>query len=49
MSKVTVVADGFDTVKVCGLDVPPPGTGLSTVTGCVPAVAISEAEIEAVN
>src|SRR5207302_10332826 len=36
-------------VKVCGLDVPPPGAGLKTVTGAVPAVAMSAAEITAVS
>ena len=47
--RLVIVGTGLLIVKVCGLDVPPPGTGLSTVTDCAPAVAISEAEIEAVN
>lgn len=36
-------------VKVCALDVPPPGAGVNTVTLAVPAVAMSEAGIAAVN
>ena len=36
-------------VKVCGLDVPPPGAGLNTVTGRAPAVARSAVEIAAVS
>jgi hypothetical protein len=36
-------------VKLAGLDVPPPGGGLTTVTVAVPAVAISAARIDAVN
>src|SRR5207302_15154 len=36
-------------VKVCGFEVPPPGAGLNTVTGAVPAVAMSAAEIAAVS
>src|SRR2546421_11473025 len=36
-------------VNVCGLEVPPPGAGLNTVTGAVPAVARSLAEIVAVS
>ena len=36
-------------VKVCALEVPPPGAGLKTVTCAVPAVAMSEAGIEAVT
>jgi hypothetical protein len=40
---------GILIVKVWGLDVPPPGAGLNTVTGAVPAVAMSEARIEAVT
>jgi hypothetical protein len=37
------------TVNVTAVDVPPPGVGLVTVTGGVPAVAISLAKITAVN
>src|SRR5438445_8097207 len=36
-------------VNVCGLDVPPPGAGLKTVTEAVPAVAMSAAVICAVG
>ena len=36
-------------VKVSGLEVPPPGVGLKTVTLAVPAAAISEAGIAAVS
>ena len=36
-------------VKVWALEVPPPGTGLKTVTLAVPAVAMSAARIEAVT
>src|SRR5439155_26693440 len=32
-------------VNVCALDVPPPGVGLKTVTGAVPAEAMSPARI----
>src|SRR5438046_10765512 len=35
--------------KVCALDVPPPGVGLTTVTEAVPAVAMSAAAICAVS
>jgi xanthosine utilization system XapX-like protein len=38
-----VVGTGLLIVKVCGLDVPPPGLGLETVTHAVPADAISTA------
>lgn len=38
-----VVGTGLLIVKVCGLDVPPPGLGLETVTHAVPADAISAA------
>src|SRR2546422_935528 len=34
-------------VKVCGLELPPPGVGLKTVADAVPAVAMSLAEIAA--
>ena len=37
------------TVKLTALDVPPPGEGLVTVTGGVPAVAMSEARMAAVS
>ena len=36
-------------VKVRALDVPPPGAGLNTVTWAVPATAISDAGMAAVN
>ncbi len=36
-------------VKVCGLDVPPPGAGFTTVTLAVPAVAMSAAAMAAVS
>lgn len=36
-------------IKVCGLEVPPPGAGVTTVTAAVPAVAMSGAKIAAVN
>ena len=36
---------GLLIVKVSGLDVPPPGAGVETVTDAVPAVAISAAVI----
>src|SRR6266850_8179408 len=44
-----VAGTGFVIVKVCGLDVPPPGAGLNTVTGRAPAVARSAVEIAAVS
>jgi hypothetical protein len=40
---------GLLTVKVCGLDVPPPGAGLKTVTATVPVDAMSEAVMAAVK
>src|SRR5436309_15285739 len=45
------VGPGFGVfmVKVCALDVPPPGVGLTTVTKAVPAVAMSAAVIWAVS
>src|SRR5206468_973849 len=45
------VGPGFGVfmVKVCSLDVPPPGVGLTTVTEAVPAVAMSAAAICAVS
>ncbi len=36
-------------VKLTPFDVPPPGVGLNTVTVAVPAVAMSEADIEALT
>src|SRR5207248_7057160 len=44
-----VVGAGFAIVKVCAFDVPPPGASVNTVTGAVPAVAMSGAEIVAVS
>jgi hypothetical protein len=35
----------FVTVKLTGVEVPPPGAGLTTITGTLPAVAISAAVI----
>ena len=43
------VGAGLLIVNVCALDVPPPGVGVKTVTGMVPAVAMSLAEIAAVS
>ena len=40
---------GLLIVKVSAPEVPPPGVGLKTVTGTLPAVAISAAVIEAVS
>ena len=36
-----IVGTGFPTEKFTALDVPPPGAGFVTVTGYVPAVAMS--------
>src|SRR6267143_1859986 len=47
--KLVIVGIGFRTVKVCGLDIPPPGGGVNTVTVAVPATAMSAAEIAAVT
>ena len=50
--KLVVVGTGLSgtlIVKVCELEVPPPGEGLKTVTLAVPAVAISAALIAAVS
>jgi hypothetical protein len=47
-SKVAV-GTGLLMVKVRGFDVPPPGEGFATETETVPAVAMSLAEIAAVN
>jgi hypothetical protein len=49
LSKVIVGSMLSEIVKVCALDVPPPGVGLKTVTDAVPAVAMSEAGMAAVN
>jgi hypothetical protein len=46
---VVVVGTGLLTVRVCALDVPPPGAGFVTVMLNVPAVATSAAVIAAVN
>ena len=40
---------GVVAVNVCGLEVPPPGEGLVTVTEYAPAVATSEAGMDAVS
>src|SRR3989338_10529013 len=40
---------GVVAVNVCGLEVPPPGVGLVTVTEYAPAVATSEAGMYAVS
>jgi len=47
--RVVIVGSGLLTVKLITLEVPPPGAGLNTVTGVVPAAAISAAVICAVN
>jgi hypothetical protein len=44
-----IVGAGLLTVKLVAADVPPPGPGFVTVTGNVPAVAISVAVIAAVT
>jgi len=44
-----VVGTGLLVVKVWALEMPPPGAGVNTVTEAVPATAMSEAEIAAVN
>src|SRR2546426_1163503 len=44
-----VVGTGLVMVNVCGLEVPPPGAGVNTVTCAVPGPAISAAGIAAVN
>ena len=47
--RVEIVGAGLLMVNVCAPEVPPPGAGLVTVTGTVPAVAISPAVIAAVT
>jgi hypothetical protein len=47
--KLEVVGAGLLIVSVRALEVPPPGAGVNTVTEAVPAVAISDAGIAAVN
>ena len=44
-----VAGSGLLILKLCALEVPPPGSGLKTVTEAVPAVAMSAAEMAAVN
>ena len=44
-----IVGTGFVTVKFMALDVPPPGAGLITETGYVPAVATSVLARASVN
>jgi uncharacterized membrane protein YedE/YeeE len=46
---VVIVGAGLSTVKFTAVEVPPPGVGFVTVTGNVPAVAISAAVIAAVT
>jgi len=46
---LVVVGVGLLIVRVCALDVPPPGAGFTTVIDAVPAVAISPAVIAAVT
>jgi len=46
---LVVIGTGLLIVNVCELEVPPPGTGFTTVIGSVPAVAISAAVIVAVS
>jgi hypothetical protein len=47
--KLEVVGAGLLIVSVRALEVPPPGEAVNTVTEAVPAVAISDAGIAAVN
>jgi len=47
--RLVVVGTGLLTWKLTEFDVPPPGAGVKTVMGNVPAVAISEVEIVAVS
>src|SRR5207245_660233 len=46
---LVIVGTGFRIVKVCELDVPPPGAGVNTVTVGVPATAMSAAGMAAVS
>jgi len=46
---VVMVGTGLFTVKLTEFDVPPPGVGLTTVTGSTPPLATSTAKIDAVN
>jgi hypothetical protein len=49
VGKIVVIAGtGLFTVKFTEFEVPPPGAGLVTVTGSVPALATSPARIAAV-
>src|SRR5438067_613114 len=47
--QLTLVADGRLTVNVWLFEVPPPGSGLNTVIGKVPALATSVAGMSAVS
>ena len=47
--RLVIVGTGLFTVKFTEFEVPPPGEGLTTVTETVPAVAMSPADIAAVN
>jgi len=49
MSVVTVGTGSFTVKFTAGVEVPPPGAGFVTVTGFVPAVAMSAARIDAVT
>lgn len=44
-----IVGIGLLTVNVCMFEVPPPGAGVTTVIGNVPAVAKSLVKIDAVS
>jgi hypothetical protein len=47
--RLDIAGTGLFTEKVCALEVPPPGDGLTTVTLIVPAGAISVAVMAAVT
>ena len=47
--KLVMAGVGLLIVKVCALEVPPPGAGVTTVTEAVPAVAMSVAGMAAVS
>jgi hypothetical protein len=47
--RLDIDGTGLFTVKVCALELPPPGAGLTTVTLIVPAAAMSAAVIAAVS